>query len=66
MAKIDSRFIRNLFAPFAPSIREGQVITAYVGEDITPYIIQGDNFSTTQGMFQLLSEKIDNSDISSS
>lgn len=45
MAKVHTRFIQGLLDMFAPSIYEGQEITAYVGENISPYVIQGNNFS---------------------
>ena len=66
MPKTDSRFIRDLFAPFAPSIRDGQVITAYVDEPITPYVILGDNFSTLQGLVALLYDQFHSLQSSSS
>jgi len=45
VAKVHTRFIQGLLDMFAPSIYEGQEITAYVGENISPYVIQGDNLS---------------------
>ena len=51
MAKTDARFIDGLeYAVaklFAPAISEGQSITCYVDEAMTPYPIHGDNIITS-------------------
>ena len=50
MSKVDARLISGLddviAKLFAPSISEGQQITCYAGEEMTPYTIQGDNIPT--------------------
>lgn len=56
MATVDLKFISGVLDLFAPKIQEGQIISAYVGEDIQPYIIQGENFSTFQAQFDALSK----------
>ena len=66
MPKIDTRFIHGFFQLFAPHIQEEQVITAYVDEPITPYFIKGENFSTLTGQFELLTQKINSLQLSSS
>ena len=51
MAKTDTRFINGLEEAvaklFAPIITEGQSVTCYVDEAMTPYFIQGDNIITS-------------------
>ena len=53
-ANFISGFDDKVAALFAPSIQEGQVFEAYLGEEAC-FFIQGENFSTIQGQFQLLS-----------
>ena len=69
MSSIHTKFIHGFDDKISqflvPSIDEGQVITAYIGEDITPYVILGENFSTIQGQIQLLSQKINDLKLSS-
>ena len=47
MSKIDAKMIDGLedvvIKLFAPTINDGQSVSCYVGEEITPYTIQGDN-----------------------
>lgn len=49
MSKLSARFIDELgecvIKDFAPSITEGQYCTAYLGEEMTPYSILGENIS---------------------
>ena len=66
MSKIHTKFIDYTFGSFAPSILDGQVITAYIGENITPYTIQGENFSSLQSLVALLNEQINSLQSSSS
>ena len=51
MAKTDARFIDGLEDAvaklFAPVIADGQSITCYVDEAMTPYPIHGDNIITS-------------------
>ncbi len=44
MAKLDTRII-PLDELFAPVISDGQIITCYLDEEMTPYAIQGDNIN---------------------
>jgi hypothetical protein len=50
MSKLNAKFILDLDEAvatlFAPAIAEGQSITCYIGEQMTPYIIQGENLPT--------------------
>ena len=67
MATIHSKFISGWEAIFAPSISEGQVISAYVDEPISPYVILGDNFLPASLALKSLfiSRSLSNEDISS-
>ena len=49
--QIPAKFIQGLgellAELFAPSIAENQEITAYVGEEMTDYQVQGDNLTSS-------------------
>ena len=51
MSTISARFIdelgENVVKDFAPSIADEQIIDAYIGEEMTPYQILGENISVT-------------------
>ena len=52
MTALNTKFIHGLDEAveklFAPVLAEGQSITCYVGEEMTPYVIQGDNILYSQ------------------
>ena len=52
MTTLNTKFIHGLDQAveklFAPVLAEGQSITCYVGEEMTPYVIQGDNILYSQ------------------
>ena len=52
MTTLNTKFIHGLDQAleklFAPVLAEGQSITCYVGEEMTPYVIQGDNILSSQ------------------
>ena len=51
MSTLSARFIdelgENVIKDFAPSIADEQIINAYIGEEMTPYQILGENISAT-------------------
>ena len=51
MSTLSARFIdelgENVVKDFAPSIADEQIINAYIGEEMTPYQILGENISAT-------------------
>lgn len=51
MSTLSARFIselgENVIKDFAPSIAEEQIVNVYLGEEMTPYQILGENISVT-------------------
>lgn len=58
MSTLSARFIdelgENVIKDFAPSIAEEQIINAYIGEEMTPYQILGENISVTPSISPVL------------
>ena len=62
MTTLNAKFIHGLDQAveklFAPVLAEGQSITCYVGEDMTSYVIQGDNIVYPQAVSATGSDNI--------
>ena len=62
MTTLKSKFIHGLDEAveklFAPVISEGQSFTCYIDEDMTPYVIQGDNIISSKTVTSTRSDNI--------